>query len=304
MTNHMNRDSHEMSHKAEALYWTLCTYSVHHFKPFCAFHFTHPSAPPFTSHPISHSLFPFWRCCDAFEDVDWWETCVKQREERVWLHEDMAEERSSWSYDLSFQFSSFNSSSTNTIESRPHTCILTAWWLHSYTRSLHQIAARRFSISISISSTTHSISYSFRMNASHKHTQETLPPTVHIAHQSSMHRHLPSIHIPSQSGVNACTIESIQMSYCIDLLAMRIDTMNRIRLSITHCALWVLHHIMHNKPEMSLIHMNCSFTPSWQLNSDSIQLPHIGCVTRAETEGTCNHMDRSENGKQHHHRCD
>ena len=72
MTNHMNRDSHDMSHTGEALYWTLRTYSLHHFKPFWAFHFTHPSAPPFTSHPISHSLFPFWPCCDAFEDVDWW----------------------------------------------------------------------------------------------------------------------------------------------------------------------------------------------------------------------------------------
>ena len=76
----------------------------------------------------------------------------------------MAEERSSWSYDLSFQFSSFNSSSTNTIELRPHTCILTAWRLHSYTRSLHQIAASHLSITIIISSTTHSISYSSRLN--------------------------------------------------------------------------------------------------------------------------------------------
>ena len=76
----------------------------------------------------------------------------------------MAEERSSWSYDLSFQFSSFNSSSTNTIELRPHTCILTAWCLHSYTRSLHQIAASHLSITIIISSTTHSISYSSRLN--------------------------------------------------------------------------------------------------------------------------------------------
>ena len=80
------------------------------------------------------------------------------------LNEDMAEERSSWSYDLSFQFSSFNSSSTNTIELRPHTCILTASYLHSYTRSLHQIAASRLSITIIISSTTHSISYSSRLN--------------------------------------------------------------------------------------------------------------------------------------------
>ena len=75
----------------------------------------------------------------------------------------MTEERSSWSYDLSFQFSSFNSSSTNTIELRPHTCILTASCLHSYTRSFHQIAASRLSITISISSTTHSISYTSRL---------------------------------------------------------------------------------------------------------------------------------------------
>ena len=76
----------------------------------------------------------------------------------------MAEERSSWSYDLSFQFSSFNSSSTNTTELRPHTCILTASCLHSYTRSFHQIAASRLSITIIISSTTHSILYSSRLN--------------------------------------------------------------------------------------------------------------------------------------------
>ena len=75
----------------------------------------------------------------------------------------MEEERSSWSNDLSFHFSSFNSSSTNTIELRPHTCILTVWCPHSYTRSLHQIAASRLSITISISSTTHSISYSSRL---------------------------------------------------------------------------------------------------------------------------------------------
>ena len=75
----------------------------------------------------------------------------------------MAQERSSWSYDLSFQFSSFNSSSTNTIVLRRHTCILTAWCPHSYTRSFHQIAASHLSITISISSTTHSISYSSRL---------------------------------------------------------------------------------------------------------------------------------------------
>ena len=97
------------------------------------------------------------------------------------LNEDMAEERSSWSYDLSFQFSSFNSSSTNTIELRPHTCILTAWCPHSYTRSLHQIAASRLSITIIISSTTHSISYSSRLNKcqSQAYTWSTTPNSAH-----------------------------------------------------------------------------------------------------------------------------
>ena len=76
----------------------------------------------------------------------------------------MAEERSSLSYDLSFQFSSFNSSSTNIIELRSHTCLLTVWYPHSYTRSFRQIAASRLSITISISSTTHSISYSSKLN--------------------------------------------------------------------------------------------------------------------------------------------
>ena len=141
------------------------------------------------------------------------------------------------------------------------------------------------------------------MNTHHRRTEGGLSPIVHNAHQSSMHRHLSTIHTSPQLGVNAYTIESIQMSYCIDLLAMRIDTMNRIRLSITHCASRVLHHIMHNKPEMPLIHMNCNYTPSWQLHSDSIQLLHMVCVTTAEIEDTCNHMDRSRIGKQHHHRC-
>ena len=45
------------------------------------------------------------------------------------------------------------------------------------------------------------------MNGSHKHTQETLPPTVHIAHQSSMHRHTPTTHTPSQLEDDAYTIE-------------------------------------------------------------------------------------------------
>lgn len=141
------------------------------------------------------------------------------------------------------------------------------------------------------------------MNVHHRCTDRALPPTVHIAHQSSMHRHTPTTHTPSQLEDDACTIESIPVSYYIDSLAMRIDTRNRLWLSISHCAPRVLHHRMHDKPEMPLIHMNCNYTPSWQLHSDSIQLLHIGCVTRAEIEDTCNHMDRSGIGKQHHHRC-
>ena len=142
------------------------------------------------------------------------------------------------------------------------------------------------------------------MNVLHRCTDRALPPTVHIAHQSSMHRHLPTIHTPSQSGVNTGTIESIPMSYCIDSLAMRIDTMSRFWLSISHYAPRVLHYRMHDKSGMALIYMNCNYTPSWHLYSDSIQLHHIVCVTRAETDDTCNHMDRSGIGKQQHHRCD
>ena len=142
------------------------------------------------------------------------------------------------------------------------------------------------------------------MNVHHRRTEGTVPPTVHNVHQSSMHRHTPTIHIPSQLEDDAYTIESIPMSYYIDSLAMRIDTMNRLWLSISHCAPRVLHHRMHDKPGMLLIHMNCNYTPSCQIHFDSIQLPHIGCVTTAETEDTCNHMDRSGIGKQHHHRCD
>ena len=130
------------------------------------------------------------------------------------------------------------------------------------------------------------------MNVHHRRTEGTVPPTVHNVHQSSMHRHTPSINTSPQPGVNVYTTESIPMSYCIDSLAMRIDTMNRLWLSISHCAPRVLHHRIHDKPEMSLIHMNCNYIPSWQLHSDSIQLHHIGCVTRAETEDMCNHMDR------------
>ena len=142
------------------------------------------------------------------------------------------------------------------------------------------------------------------MNTHYKHTEGALPSIVHIAHQSSMHRHTPTTHTPSQLEDDAYTIELIPMSYCIDSLAMRIDTMNRLWLSISHCAPRVLHHRMHDKPGMLLIHMNCNYTPSCQLHFDSIQLHHIGCVTRAETEDTCNHMDRSRIGKRHHHRCD
>ena len=142
------------------------------------------------------------------------------------------------------------------------------------------------------------------MNTHYKRTERALSSTVRIAHQSSMHRYLPIIHTPSQLEDDACTIESIPMSYYIDSLAMRIDTMSRFWLSISHCAPRVLHHIMHDKSGMPLIHMNCNYTPSCQKHFDSIQLHHIGCVTRAETEDTCNHMDRSEIGKQHHHRCD
>ena len=142
------------------------------------------------------------------------------------------------------------------------------------------------------------------MNSCHRCTERALSPTVHTAHQSSMHRHLPTIHTPSQLEDTGYTTESIPISCCIDSLAMRIEIMNRLWLSISHCAPRVLHHRMHDKSGMLLIHMNCNYTPSWQLYSDSIQLHHIVCVTRAETEGTCNHMDRSGIGKQHHHRCD
>ena len=119
------------------------------------------------------------------------------------MHEDMIEERSSWSYDLSFQFSSFNSSSTNTIESRPHTCILTASCFHSYTRSFHQIAASRLSITIIISSTTHSISYSPRLNEwpSQAYTRSAILSGAHctsIINASSSPNNPHSITIRSQ----------------------------------------------------------------------------------------------------------
>ena len=99
-------------------------------------------------------------------------------------------------------------------------------------------------------------------------------------------------------------ITIIPMSYCIDLLAMRIDIRNRLWLSNSHCASRVLHHIMHDKLGKLLIYMNCNYTPSWHLYSDSRQLHYIVCVATAETEDTCNHMDRSGIGKQQHHRCD
>ena len=142
------------------------------------------------------------------------------------------------------------------------------------------------------------------MNVHHRRTEGTVPPTVHNVHQSSMHRHTPTTHTPSQLEDDACTIESIPMSYCIDSLAMRIDTRNRLWLSISHCAPRVLHHRMHDKPGMLLIHMNCNYTPSWHLYSDSRQLHHIVCVATAETESMWNHMDRGGIGKQQHHRCD
>ena len=94
------------------------------------------------------------------------------------------------------------------------------------------------------------------------------------------------------------------MSYCIDSLAMRIDTMNRLWLSISHCASRVLHDTMHDKSGKLLIYMNCNYTPSGQLYSDSMQLHSIEGAAMTETEDTCNHMDRSGIGKQHHHRCD
>ena len=115
----------------------------------------------------------------------------------------MAEERSSWSYDLSFQFSSFNSSSTNTIESRPHACILTAWYPYLHIRSLHQIAAGRFSITIIISSTTHFISYSSRLNECllQAYRRSATPNSAHctsIVNASSSPNYLHSITIRSQ----------------------------------------------------------------------------------------------------------
>ena len=131
------------------------------------------------------------------------------------------------------------------------------------------------------------------MNTHYKHTEGALPPIVHIAHQSSMHRHTPSINTSPQPGVNVYTTESIPMSYCIDLLAMRIDIRNRLWLSNSHCASRVLHHIMHDKLGKLLIHMNCNYTPLWQLCSDSRQLHSIEGVEIAQTEDTCNHMDRS-----------
>ena len=105
----------------------------------------------------------------------------------------MAEERSSWSYDLSFQFSSIDSSSTNTIELRPHACILTAWCPHSYTRSLPQNAVHRFSIAIISSSTTHSILYSSRL--------KECPPQAYTRNGTSNGAHCTSI-INASSSLN------------------------------------------------------------------------------------------------------
>ena len=142
------------------------------------------------------------------------------------------------------------------------------------------------------------------MNVHHRRTEGTVPPTVHNVHQSSMHRHTPTTYTPSQLEDDAYTIESIPMLYCIDSLAMRIDTMNRLWLSISHCEPRVLHQRMHDKPGMLLIHMNCNYVPSWHLYSDSRQLHSIEGVAIAETESMWNHMDRGGIGKQQHHRCD
>ena len=142
------------------------------------------------------------------------------------------------------------------------------------------------------------------MNVHHRRTEGTVPPTVHNAHQSSMHRHLPTTHTPSQLEDDAYIIESIPMSYYIDSLAMRMNIRNRLWLSNSHCTSRVLHYRMHNKSGKLLIYMNCNYIPSWQLHSDSRQLHSIEGVAIAETEDTCNHMDRSGIGKRHHHRCD
>ena len=141
------------------------------------------------------------------------------------------------------------------------------------------------------------------MNVLHRRTEGTVPPTVHNVHQSSMHRHTPTTHTPSQLEDDAYTIESIPMSYCIDSLAMRIDTRNRLWLSISHCAPRVLHHRMHDKPGMLLIHMNCNYIPSWHLYSDFMQLQSIEGAVTAERKDMCNATNRSGIGKQHHHRC-
>ena len=142
------------------------------------------------------------------------------------------------------------------------------------------------------------------MNVHHRRTEGTVPPTVHNVHQSSMHRHTPTTDTSPQLLDIVYTIESIPMSYCIDSLAMRIDTMNRLWLSISHCAPRVLHQWMHDISWMLLIHMNCNYIPSWQLHSHSRQLHSIEGVAIAETEDICNHMDRGRIGKQQHHRCD
>ena len=142
------------------------------------------------------------------------------------------------------------------------------------------------------------------MNVHHRRTEGTVPPTVHIAHQSSMHRHTPTTYTPSQLEDDAYTIESIPMSYYIDSLAMRIDTRNRLWLSNSHCASRVLHYRIHNKSAKLLIHMNCNYTPSWHLCSHSIQLQSIEGVAMAERKDMCNATNRSGIGKQYHHRCD
>ena len=49
----------------------------------------------------------------------------------------------------------------------------------------------------------------------------------------------------------------------------------RLWISNSHCTSRVLHHRMHDKSGKPLIHMNCNYTPLWQLCSDSTQLHSI-----------------------------
>ena len=201
MTNHMNRDSHEMSHKAEALYRTLCTYSVHHFKPFWAFHFTHPSAPPLTSQPISHSLSPpltmlrcFW-ICRLMGD-----TCKTKRRKKgcVWVKIWQKREV------VGVTISHSNSHQSTLLQQTQLNYALThAYLLPDVLTHIHvPFPKMQFTASASPSSAAQLPIPSYTLpdwrNVRHRRTQGTVPPTVHIAHQSSMHRHLSTIHTPPQ----------------------------------------------------------------------------------------------------------